>query len=213
MRDVIQHGPIPCPSSDLSSCSAVVEPCPLRQIPRARGQRTCVSSADDSAAQRAASSVAESGSSGRLTALSSASRSSVKICACSFPRVMRHIARPLIGRSERFARHADEHLVDSDALAGVARNAIAVGQVPKIAIDHPAMIDDDVAPLRKSLNGEQRAVGRAGACRPSSFRPPSSARGLRPPGRAASGGRARSDSQARSAASCRRLRSPRRPSL
>src|SRR5580704_15993319 len=42
----------------------------------------------------------------------------------------RHIARSLIRRPERFARHADEHLVDSDALASVARYAIPMGQMP-----------------------------------------------------------------------------------
>ena len=47
-----------------------------------------------------------------------------------------------------------------------------MGQMSEIAIDHPAVIDDDVAPLRKAFNGKQRAIGepmlavlRLSACR------------------------------------------------
>src|ERR1700733_6694158 len=66
----------------------------------------------------------------------------------------RHVARPLIRRSKRFARHADQNLVDGDALAGMAGYAVSVCQMPEIAIDQPTMVDDDVAPLCESLDGK-----------------------------------------------------------
>ena len=73
-----------------------------------------------------ASSVADNGSSGRLTALSSSFLSSVKIWACSLPARQGNIGRPLVGRRERFAGHADEDLVHRNALAGMAGDDIAV---------------------------------------------------------------------------------------
>ena len=68
------------------------------------------------------SSVADIGSSGRLTAFSSSFLSSVKICACSLPARHGDVGRPLVGRRERFAGHADEDLIHGHALAGVAGN-------------------------------------------------------------------------------------------
>ena len=66
-----------------------------------------------------------------------------------------HIARPLVGRRERFAGHADEDLIHRNALAGMAGNAVAVGQMAEIPVDDPAVIDDDVAPLGESLDGQE----------------------------------------------------------
>jgi len=40
-------------------------------------------------------------------------------------------------------------------LAGMAGDDIAVGQVPEIPANDPAVIDDDVAACRKSLDGKQ----------------------------------------------------------
>ena len=69
------------------------------------------------------SSVADNGSSGRLIAFSSSFLSSVKIWACSLPSRHGHIGRPLVGRRERLAGHADEDLVHRHALAGMACDA------------------------------------------------------------------------------------------
>ena len=77
------------------------------------------------------------------------------------PSCHRDIGRPLVCRRKRLAGHADEDLIHRRALAGVAGDHVAVGQMAEVAVDDPAVIDDDVAPRGESLDGQERSVAEA----------------------------------------------------
>ena len=48
-----------------------------------------------------------------------------------------------------------------DALAGVAGHDIAVREMPEIAVDHPAVVDDEVAAFGEALDRQDRAIAQA----------------------------------------------------
>ena len=66
----------------------------------------------------------------------------------------RHVGRSLIGGREGLAGDGHEDLVHRIALAGVARRRIAVGEVPELAVDDPAVIDDEVTPGGEPRDGQ-----------------------------------------------------------